>query len=116
MGMALNQLAPMLLGDILDSEHAGLGGQIGMKQNLEQQVAQLLLQFEVGPYVDLAGWSFRRKPADHLDDLVRLLNQVADQAVMSLLGVPWTLGPQPATHLDQTRPSNHAGVDKHAGA
>ena len=80
-------------GHVVDGEGAALLGDHGVEVDLQQQVAQLLAQ--VRPVT-------RRVTAvDRLERLVGLLEQVAGERAVGLLGLPRALGPQPAHHLEE---------------
>ncbi len=93
MGMAGDQLVVHPPSHVGQGERPLLGGQLGVEGDLEQQVAQLLLE---------VGQAHRRpRPArrsrggnqlvDGLEHLVALLQQVAAQRVVGLLAVPRAL-------------------------
>ena len=84
-------------GHVGQGEPALLGRQRGVEHDLEQQVAQLLLQGVEA----LAGLDVQA--VERLQHLVRLLQQVAPQAVVGLLPVPRALGPQAADDLGERR-------------
>ncbi len=62
--------------DIGQVEDAGLGGELGVEDDLEQQVAEL------------AGQLGRRAGLERVVDLVGLLEQVLAQRLVGLLAVP----------------------------
>ena len=103
MRVTVDQLVVDAPGHIGQREPALLGGQRGVEVDLEQQVAQLLLQV-----------SNRRRaavqPFDGLDHLVGLFDGVAGQALVGLLPVPRAALPQGADQLgepDQLGPDRH---------
>ena len=77
-GMAADELGVQIGGDVAMVEVAGLGGHLRIEENLQQQVAELVL--EVGPGAALDG----------VEDLVGLLERVALDGVEGLLAVPGT--------------------------
>ena len=94
-------------GDVGHAEPPVLGGQSGVEEDLEQEVAQLL--FEMG--------GGRRRPrgppvvgalghlGDGVQDLVGLLDQVAGERGVGLLAVPRAALAQGADQLLEPRPS-----------
>ena len=78
----MHELVVHAPGHVGQGELPLLGGQGGVEAHLEQQVAELLLQVgeAMGPVQSLDG----------LHRLVRLLQQVASEALVSLLAVPGT--------------------------
>ena len=70
-------------------ERAGFVGEHGVEDHLVEQVAELVDERDVRGVVgrDIVGRE-RRQRLDRLDDLVALLEQVARQRVVRLLGVP----------------------------
>jgi hypothetical protein len=75
-GMAVDQLLHQPLGDIVDVPPAVIGRQLGVEHHLEQHIAELIAHRVV-----VVGF-------DRLDQLVRLLQEMASQRAMGLLGVP----------------------------
>ena len=100
-------------GHVGQGELALLGGQGGVEDDLEQQVAQLLLQVvEAVPAVGLV-----QRP-DGLQHLVGLLQQVAGEGRVGLLPVPRAALPQGADqlgeagHLARHRRGQHRDVQR----
>ena len=85
-----DQLVGDAAGDVLEGEPVrGLGGDLGVEDHLEQQIAELLPKM-----IMVAG-------LDRLDRLAGLLDQVLHQREVGLLGVPRALPAQPGHHRDQ---------------
>ena len=76
-------------GHIVHGEPAGLGCDLGMEEDLEQQVAELLDQVCVAARLD------------RLDHLEGLLDEVTDERGVGLGRVPGTAGAKPVHHLGQ---------------
>ena len=76
--MTTHQFLGKLAHHFLDREGARFGPDLGMEQDLQQEVAQFLPQFA------------RILPVNRVQNLVGLLEQVGLQRVMGLLPVPWT--------------------------
>ena len=91
-GVAAVELVVHAAGDVGEGELARLGGEGGVEHDLEQQVAQLLLEVLVA----LAGLGV--DAVEGVDDLVGLLEQVALERLVGLLLVPRAL---PAQRGDQ---------------
>ena len=71
---------------------------------------------EIGRDVNLTRGRLGRKLADDFDHFVGLLDEMADQTVMGLLGIPRAVGSEPTADLYEPGPAHHARVDKDAGA
>ena len=100
-GMAGHQLVVHPPGHVGQGEGALLGGQPRVEGDLEQQVAELLLQ--VGQSVGIGGGVVLVELVEGFEHLVALLEQVAAQRVVGLLAVPRALDPQGGHQLDQAR-------------
>ena len=76
--------------DVGDRERPRLAREHRVDHDLEQQVAELVLEPVVRAGGDRLGAAGRvdRKPVDRLRDLVRLFEQMADERVVRLFGVP----------------------------
>ena len=75
-GMTRHQFATDRFRYFLDPEQTGLGGERCVEHHLEEQVAQLLLEFEVGGDVGFTQWRVGREGVDCGDSLVGLLEEV----------------------------------------
>ena len=89
--MATHELLADSPGDVGQRELAHLGGQRGVEHHLEQHVAQLVL--------DAVGVSRRNR----LDRFVGLLDHVAGQRLVRLLGIPRAALAQLADHVGERR-------------
>jgi hypothetical protein len=102
-GVTADQLLHGALGNIVDVEGLLVGCQLGVEHGLEQDVAELV------PEPD------RVAVLDGVEELVRLVEQVAAEASMGLGPVPRTAvgGPEPGHHADQVEepPAGPAGGD-----
>ena len=78
-----------------------------MEHDLEQQVAQLLLEVVVG--LGLGVGAAVAHCVERLEHLVGLLEQVAGEGGVGLLGVPRALGAQLGDQLDERRTSRATG-------
>lgn len=76
MGVAALQLGVDMLKDVLDGEAPRLGGHLGMKDHLQQDVAEFARQVVEASLID------------GLDDLIALLKQMLAQRGVRLLAVP----------------------------
>src|SRR5690242_16629564 len=94
MRVAGDQLVVHRAGHVREGELSLLGGQGGVKDDLEEQVAQLLLQMRVA---DRAGVQL----VDRLQYLVSLLKKVAGERAVCLALIPWAAGPQGADELGE---------------
>ena len=82
-------------GDVGQREPALLRRQRGMEHDLEQQVAQLLLE------VVVPGAGLDVEPVDRVEDLVGLLQQVARERLVRLLPIPRALAAQGRDELGE---------------
>ncbi len=94
--MAVHELVVDDAGDVGQREPALLGGEGGVEEHLEEQVAELLLEVRVPG---------RRRRASSASiassDLVGLLEQVAGERAMGLLPIPRALAAQGAHELGE---------------
>src|SRR6202023_1548986 len=80
-----------------------LAGEGGVEDDLEQQVAELLLEVR-------GALSRRAQPLDRLEDLVGLLQEMAGQRLMGLLAVPRSTLPEgPDQGLEAHQLGRHRG-------
>ena len=99
--MTANELGVQVGSNIGDGEVARFGGHLRVKEHLQQQIAQFILQ--VGPGAAL----------DRVEDLVGLLQRVSLDGVEGLLAVPGTAVRAAQTRHDSDRFSHsiRAGGD-----
>ncbi len=91
MRVAADELGDQSGSDVVDAERAPRLGEPGVEHDLQEHVAEL-----VGEVVVTAVGAQRVHRVDHL---VRLLHEVAEQALVRLLRIPGTAaGPQQAVH------------------
>ncbi len=101
-GVAEDELVVDAPGHVGQGETALLGAEGGVEDDLEEQVAELLLERDVA--LVLVG----AEQLDGVEDLVALLDQVAGERLVGLLPVPRALGPQAAHHLGEGHCSSAA--------
>ena len=102
MGVAADHLLADARGDVGDAEATLLLGDGAVQEDLEQHVAELLLE-------RLVGRAGPVQPPDGLDQLVDLLDRVAGQALVRLLAVPRALVAQAA---DDAVEADELGPDR----
>ena len=99
MRVAVDELVVDAPADVGEREGAPLGGEHRVEHDLEQQVAELLLEVRVGLERGVGAAVADR--VEGLEHLVGLLDQVAGEGGVGLLGVPGALGAQGGDQLDE---------------
>ena len=104
MRVAPDQFLAKVFGHVLDIERAGLSGDGGVEEDLQEDVSQLVLEA-----------AFRFRP-DRLHQFIGLLDQVLDQALVSLFAIPGALFAEPRHDLNGTDHPARGRIENDRGA
>ena len=91
-GVAPHQLVVDTPGHVGEGERPGLGGEDRVEHDLEEHVAEFVLDPRVRLEVGLPRRRIHRERLERLDRLVGLLQQVPHERAVGLLGVPREIG------------------------
>ena len=98
-GMAADQFVADFARHVVEVETAGLGGEFTVKDDLQQQIAKL---FPEVPVI---------RPLDRVHRFVGFLDQVGNQRLVGLLGIPRATARRPQAVHDRPQPGElHGGV------